>query len=93
MNSNPTGCGSAEYTSALIWFGSTQPTKLIVNDKIVGEYNQYGFKGSHGVLLSWQINRGDKVCVEIKPQIEFLLNFGPDVEIQYDSYCSRSYCR
>ncbi len=91
--STPTGCTTAFYASERIWFGSTRPTKISINGQLVAEYTQPGdFRGGHGSIFDWKVNIGDEICVEMTPEIQFHLNFGPDVDIHYDSYCFRGNC-
>lgn len=91
--STPTGCATAFYGSERIWFGSTRPTKIMINGQLVAEYTQPGdFRGNHGSIFDWKVNIGDEVCVEMTPEIQFHLIFGPDVDIHYDSYCFRGFC-
>lgn len=91
--STPTGCATAFYESERIWFGSTRPTKIMINGQLVAEYTQPGdFRGNHGSIFDWKVNIGDEICVEMTPEIQFHLNFGPDVDVHYDSYCFRGNC-
>lgn len=88
----PTGCGIAQYASERIWFGSTRVTKILINGRVIAEYDQPTFRASHGGIFDWAVSLGDEICVELSPGLEYHIVIGPDVDIHYDSYCYRDHC-
>jgi hypothetical protein len=87
---NPDGCGTAFFNTNSAWFTGGPGANVIVNGEIVGTYT--ALTTPHGYIIPIDISIGDKICITNSNVSGYSLIFGPDMYINYDSYCYRGHC-
>lgn len=90
LEENPDGCGISIYNTNKIWFGSSMPTTITVNDVPIAEL--YVVSGRHAHVFEYPLKIGDKICVTDLHPSGYHIIFGPDMYWHYDSYCYRGHC-
>ncbi|HMQ32810.1 MAG TPA: hypothetical protein PKD53_18920 [Chloroflexaceae bacterium] len=87
---NPNGCGTARFTSNVIWFSASMNSTILVNGQEIGRLEIP--TGSHGYIFQWPLESGDHICAVGYDTGGYQIIFGPDIYYHYDSYCYRGYC-
>lgn len=82
------GCGVSIYNTDKLWLAAFPGTVVTVNGNVIGEWTAPAYQ--HGYVIEYQIQIGDKICVN--PPSSYTLLWGPDLFFEYDSYCFRGHC-